>query len=77
MSGLPLLDLLGLDKYPVLNEGVRAKLNELLDKFPEPPSATQQPAPVAAFEMPAIPGSSWLGGGIRAVTGKFNIFKSS
>jgi hypothetical protein len=73
MSGLPMLEpLLGKDKYPVLDEGVRLKLNELLDLFPEPSVEPPVQPPTAAHTGKVGAGSGW--GSIRGFAEKFNAF---
>ena len=74
MSGMPLLH--RLDKsYTDLEPECRDRLNDLLDKFPDPPTGSQF---VGTGNVPVSnqkSGSGW--GSIRGIAEKFNVFNKS
>lgn len=71
MSGKPLLE--ELDKsYVKLDENVLKQLNELLSKFPDPPSASDSSVTNAA---PQATQKSMGWGSIRGIAERFNVFK--
>jgi len=76
MSGMPLLH--RLDKsYVMLEPQFKDKLNDLLDKFPDPPSTSQ----FVGTGNPHINVQKSGGGGgwgsIRGLAEKFNVFNKS
>ena len=77
MSGMPILDRLN-KSYPTLEPNVLDRLNELLVKFPEPPTSVVLPA--GTGQQPSHSSGHKLSGGwgsIRGIAEKFNVFNKS
>lgn len=77
MSGMPLLH--RLDKGYVTFDTLQCeKFNELLDKFPDPPTTSLQPSQSTSQSQSANNKSSSGGwGSIRGIAEKFNVFNKS
>jgi hypothetical protein len=77
MSGMPLLHRME-KSYVKLDALQLRKINELLDKFPDPPVGIQIPGSGASSAQGSQPKSmagSW--GSIRGLAEKFNVFNKS
>lgn len=76
MSGMPLLH--RTDKgYVMFDQLQYEKFNELLDKFPDPPTTTMQASVSASHSQSAHNKSSGGWGSIRGIAEKFNVFNKA